>query len=132
MIDGSRAFSPAALVAGGPPVAGAASAPSVDERPLLATLQRSRPHRFENMDADPILLDGQFHTRGAERDHLESANPRSLIFDSPAMFGHRHVARSGSMAKQEAAEPAVIEQAGAALAEAEKDVKGRTENADAP
>ena len=121
MIDGARPFTPASALSAAPAVAAATeSADTVDERPLLATLQRSRPHRFENVNADPLLFDGRFHSRRAERDHLSSANPRSLIFDSPAMFSHRHLARSGTIAEQEAKEQSVIEKAGAALAGAEQ------------
>ena len=51
-------------------------------------------HRFETTLADKPLMQGQFHKRRSERDHARVANPRSLIFDTPSIFSHRHGARS--------------------------------------
>lgn len=50
-------------------------------------------HQLETTRADNPLMQGQFHKRRTERDHARVANPRSLIFDTPSIFSHRHGAR---------------------------------------
>ena len=50
-------------------------------------------HQFETTRSDKPLMQGQFHKRRSERDHARVANPRSLIFDTPSIFSHRHGAR---------------------------------------
>ena len=117
MIDSGAGFTPASLLAGAP--ATAAAVP-MDERPLVATLQRTAPHRFESIADDRAEYDGRFHVRGTERDHMQSANPRSLIFDSPSMFAHRHVKPGSPVAREGSREAPIIEQAAEALAAAEQ------------
>ena len=99
--------------------------PSVDadpaDRPLLASAMMQNVHTIETVDADNLLLDGQFHNKRAERDHMATANPRSLIFDTPAIFSHRHVVRSGKVVQQQAKEKPMVETIAAENGEAGKD-----------
>ena len=91
MIDTGAAFIPASALASLP--SGDGAQVSRDERPLLAGLQAAAQagHRYRPRQADGHLFDGQFHTRDSERDHLVSAQSRSLIFDDPKVFAHTHV-----------------------------------------
>ena len=106
MIDGIGGFAPP------PPVATLLDAPpSADapDRPLLGSAMMQNVHSIETVDADKPLLDGQFHKKRAERDHMSIANPRSLIFDTPSIFSHRHVAPSSKVAQQQAMEKPMVE-----------------------
>ena len=91
MIDGVSGFPPA--------IAALAEAPApserADDRPLLASTAVTNVHRIETVEKDSPAMDGQLHRERAERDHLQSARPRSLIFDSPSIFTHSHVPRQG-------------------------------------
>ena len=84
MIDGG--FTPADMVLGAPP-----SGREAVDRPLLSSTTLQNVHTIESGAADKFLLDGRFHSIRAERDHMSIANPRSLIFDMPSIFSHRHV-----------------------------------------
>ncbi len=87
MLDGIAAYPPTAV----PPDVMAAAVPDESaDRPLLTTLRPPGMHTIETVDADKPLLDGQFHEPLAERDH-GAAHPRSLLFDTPSIFRHRHV-----------------------------------------
>ena len=66
-------------------------------------------HATENIAADKPLVEGRLHNRRAERDHMEVANPRSLIFDNPSIFSHRHIANRSKVANQIAQEKPMIE-----------------------
>ncbi len=106
MIDGIAGFAP--------PVGTLLEAPSsIDakppDRPLLATVLRENEHSIETVDADKFLLDGQFHQKRAEREHISSAKPRSLIFDTPSIFSHRHVARPALVVEQQATEKPMVD-----------------------
>ena len=104
MIDGAgEGFTPADLALGEQPsVTGA-----VTGRMALSSTQMPNIHRIENVDEDKLTLDGQFHRARAERDHLDVANPRSLIFDTPSIFSHSHVVRGKRFSRQEQEKPMV-------------------------
>ena len=106
MIDGIAGFTaPAAMLMDAPPSVDADPA----DRPLLASAMMQNVHTIETVDADNLLLDGQFHNKRAERDHMSTANPRSLIFDTPSIFSHRHVVPTGKVAQQQANEKPMVE-----------------------
>ena len=106
MIDGIAGFAPPVGALLGAP-------PSIDakppERPLLASVMRENEHSIETVDADKFLLDGQFHQKRAEREHISSANPRSLIFDTPSIFSHRHVDPPAQVVEQQATEKPMVD-----------------------
>ena len=102
MIDGAGGFTPAHMALEAPP-----SSEKIEDRPLLSTATMQNVHAIESIHADKLLLDGQFHQTRAERDHMSIANPRSLIFDTPSIFSHRHV--SGKPVGQGADEMPMIE-----------------------
>ena len=106
MIDGAG-FTPADMALAAPPAGDEAL-----DRPLLSSATMQDVHTIETGKADRLLFDGQFHRSSAERDHMSIANPRSLIFDTPSIFRHRHVRPSGG-AKQEKEKPMVEEMAAA-------------------
>ena len=119
MIDGGTGFTPADMVLGTPPSGEEAAV----ARPLLASALKQNVHTIETVDADKLLMDGRFHSRDAERDHMGIANPRSLVFDTPSIFSHRHVARAGkSIGKPEDLKPVVekIATEGKGVSEAQK------------
>lgn len=106
MIDGIAGFAP--------PVGTLLKAPpSIDakppERPLLASLMRENEHSIETIERDKFLLDGQFHQKRSEREHISSAKPRSLIFDTPSIFSHRHVAPPAQVVEQQATEKPMVD-----------------------
>ena len=107
MIDGGAGFTPADMALAAPPAGDEAL-----DRPLLSSATMQDVHTIETGKVDRLLHDGQFHRPGAERDHMSSANPRSLIFDTPSIFNHRHVARSGGT-RQDKEKPMVEEMAAA-------------------
>ena len=84
MIDGG--FTPADMVLGTPP-----SDDEAGDGVLMSSTTMQNVHTIETVDADNFLLDGRFHSIRAERSHMSIANPRSLIFDTPSIFSHRHV-----------------------------------------
>ena len=51
----------------------------------------------------------RFHSRNTERDHLQVAAPRSLIFDTPSIFSHGHVATSSVDEASQTGEKALAE-----------------------
>ncbi len=72
------------------------------DRPLLSTVL-PEIHAVEKIEEDNPLLDGQYHSVDAERDHMTAAEDhsmigrsRSLIFDMPSIFSHDHVSRSNT------------------------------------
>ncbi len=101
VIDGPAARTPAGILA----------APSGKEggKPALTKRQQTEIHAIENIAADKPLVEGRFHNRRTERDHMEVANPRSLIFDNPSIFSHRHIANRSKVANQIAQEKPMIE-----------------------
>lgn len=86
MIDGVAGFTPADMVLGTPP-----SSDEAGDGVLMSSTTMQNVHTIETVDADNLLLDGRFHSIRAERSHMSIANPRSLIFDTPSIFSHRHV-----------------------------------------
>ena len=71
-------------------------------RPLTAfTAPESAPRHGETEVADRLLSQATFHSRVAERDDLLAGRPRSLIFETPAIFTHVEVAPSGAVAAQQ-------------------------------
>lgn len=86
MIDGVAGFTPAGMVLGTPPADDEAG-----NGVLMSSTTMENVHTIETVDADNLLLDGRFHSTRAERSHMLIANPRSLIFDTPSIFSHRHV-----------------------------------------
>ena len=107
MIDGGAGFTPADMALAAPPAGDEAL-----DRPLLSSAIMQDVHTIETGQADRLLFDGQFHRPGAERDHMSIANPRSLIFDTPSIFNHRHVTRSGGNSQKE--EKPMVEEMAAA------------------
>lgn len=104
MIDGAGdGFTPADLALGAPPTGTGAAA----GRMALSSTQMPDIHKIENVDEDRLTLDGQFHKVRSERDHLDVANPRSLIFDTPSIFSHSHVVRGKRFSRQEQEKPMV-------------------------
>ncbi|MCY3764768.1 MAG: protease modulator HflK [Gemmatimonadetes bacterium] len=104
MIDGAGdGFTPADLALGEPPTGTGAAA----GRMALSSTQMPDIHKIENVDEDRLTLDGQFHKVRSERDHLDVANPRSLIFDTPSIFSHSHVVRGKRFSRQEQEKPMV-------------------------
>ncbi|MDE2811192.1 MAG: hypothetical protein OXN90_22465, partial [Gemmatimonadota bacterium] len=86
MIDGVAGFTPADMVLGTP-----LSSDEAGDGVLMSSTTMQNVHTIETVDADNLLLDGRFHSTRAERSHMSIANPRSLIFDTPSIFSHRHV-----------------------------------------
>ena len=123
MIDGGAGFTPADMALGAPP---SAEEEAVD-RPLLSSALAQNVHSIESVDADKHLRDGQFHSTGAERDHMAIANPRSLIFDTPSIFSHRHVARIGKpIGKQADAKPMIEKLAAEGKGDGKSEKKEKT------
>ena len=89
-----------------PTAAGAAPLPA--DKPLVSTAP-ARAHGLENVDQDRGLLDGQFHNPLTERDHPLSANPRSLIFDTLAIFRHGDVTERGEAILRQADTTPMVE-----------------------
>ena len=66
-------------------------------------------HTFETHKADKLLIEGQFHKKRTERDHVRAANPRSLIFDTPSIFSHRHGVRGRGGVNQRTTQTPMVE-----------------------
>ena len=97
MIDGVAGVPPLSMPAAGV-LAAAGGAPS---RPLTAFTAPETAHAMESADVDRFLSLGAWHERTAERDDLMAGRPRSLIFDTPAIFAHGEVLPSGAVAAQQ-------------------------------
>lgn len=97
MIDGISGIPPVAAAMVAPP----APSDEVVDRPLLASTALPNVHRVETVGVDSPVMDGQYHRERAERHHMQSSSPRSLIFDSPSIFTHRHVARQGEITEEQ-------------------------------
>lgn len=92
-------------VAGVPPTAVAAQvplSPATAEKRLPRSTMPPNVHALETVTADKPLIEGRFHRPRAERDHTREANPRSLLFDMPSIFSHRHGVSGGGGVKQQA------------------------------
>ena len=95
MIEGVAAVPPLSMPATIPVAAGASS------RPLTAFTAPETAHAMESADVDRFLSLGAWHARTAERDDLLAGRPRSLIFDTPAIFAHGEVVPTGAVAAQQ-------------------------------
>ena len=84
MMDGVAGVPPTAVAARVPP------SPAAAEKRLPASTMPPNVHALESITADKPLIEGRFHRERAERDHAREANPRSLLFDTPSIFSHRH------------------------------------------
>ncbi len=82
--------------------------PSPADKQLVST-SPARAHGLENVDQDRGLLDGQFHNPRSERDHPPTANPRSLIFDTLAIFRHGDVTERGEAILRQAETTPMVE-----------------------
>lgn len=47
----------------------------------------------DHAEVDRLTMDGRAHDTKSELDHLSTANARSLIFDTSALFKHAHIGR---------------------------------------
>ena len=106
MLDGIAAYPPTALPADAMVAAGPGE---MADRPLLPSLRPPGMHTIETLGADNPLLDGQFHEPLTERDH-GAVHLRSLLFDTPSIFTHRHVVtrRPAAAARPPAEPPSVL------------------------
>lgn len=107
LIDEGTGLTPADL-AFDSPGALATTGPDSLDRPILSTIPPDI-HGYENIDRDGFLIEGRFHSRNTERDHLPVARPRSLIFDTPSIFRHGHVTTSSIDAASQTGEKALAE-----------------------
>lgn len=120
LIDVAAGFTPSQMLLGGPPTDSAAL-----EGRLPSSTVAPGIHALENIGKDKLLLEGQFHRERTERDHQKGANPRSLIFDTPSIFSHRHVRpRRGGVRQQESHKP-MVEVVAEEGAEDNKPAKGK-------
>ena len=87
----------------------AAGAEAGDGRALLASTAPRDLHAGGDVEMDQLTMDGRFHDRSAERDHLTSALPRSLIFDSPSIFAHGHVGDTGPAVERRPAQKPLVD-----------------------
>ena len=104
MIDGAAGFTPAQVALEAPP-----SRVAVVEGRLPSSTALPDVHALETVGKDGPLLDGQFHKEHTERDHAPEVNPRSLIFDSPSIFSHRHLRRGRGVAEQPADQKPMVD-----------------------
>ncbi len=101
--------------AGVPPldlaVASQPGAPEVGgrERTLFASTAPRDLHRARDSELDQLTMDGRFHDRNAERDHMASALPRSLIFDSPSIFAHGHASGTAPAVERRPAQKPLVD-----------------------
>ncbi len=80
-----------------------------EERTLVASTAPRDLHAGGDVELDQLTMDGRFHDRRAERDHLAAAAPRSLIFDSPSIFAHGHVGRTGPAVEERPAQKPLVD-----------------------
>ncbi|MDE0102567.1 MAG: protease modulator HflK [Bryobacterales bacterium] len=77
----------------------------VDARRPLVSTAPAATHGLER--SDKALHDGRFHDRSVERDHMSTASPRSLLFDTLSIFEHREVPPTTPFAAQQTEERAL-------------------------
>ena len=109
MIDSASRSMPihgVAELAGVPSTTG--SIDSMNRRPLFSTVVSEDHHSIETDSYDRFLIEGRYHNTRTERDHATFVTPRSLIFDSPSIFSHNHIARSGPVRDAIRKEPPMI------------------------
>ena len=120
MIDGAAGFTPAQMLLDAPP-----SDSAVLEGRLPSSTAMPDIHALESVGQDKPLLEGQFHKESTERDHSRRVNPRSLIFDTPSIFSHRHVKGRSRVAGQQATQAPMVEVIAEEGAEDNKSGKGK-------
>ncbi len=120
MIDGAAGFTPAQMLLQAPPTDSAAL-----EGRLPGSTVAPDIHTLENIGKDKLLLEGQFHRERTERDHQKGANPRSLIFDTPSIFSHRHIRPRGGIVRQQESQKPMVESMAEEGAEKDKPAKGK-------
>ncbi len=84
MMDGMAGIPPTAVAAHVP------TSPAAAGKRLPTSTMPPNVHALESVTADKPLIEGRFHRDSTERDHVREANPRSLLFDTPSIFSHRH------------------------------------------
>lgn len=100
MIDGAVPVPPVQVALGEPPSSDA----GVAEYRRTASTAMPKIHTKETLDLDRPLISGRFHRKRAERHHVWASNPRSLIFDTPAIFSHSHGAVDAEESKKSMSE----------------------------
>ncbi|MDE0451704.1 MAG: SPFH domain-containing protein [Gammaproteobacteria bacterium] len=105
MIDGVGAPPIGLGVVGAPPAAG----DDGSGRALRASTAPRDLHVGTDGEMDLLTMDGRFHDRRTERDHMGPASPRSLIFDSPSIFAHGHVQRTGPVVERQPEQQPLVE-----------------------
>ena len=78
-------------------------------RALLASTAPRDLHMGTDGEMEQLTMDGRFHDRRTERDHVGAASPRSLIFDSPSIFAHGHVRRTGPVVERQPEQQPLVE-----------------------
>lgn len=104
MIDGAAGFTPAQIALEAP-----SSRVAAAEGRLPSSTALPDVHTLETVGKDRPVLDGQFHKERTERDHATGVNPRSLIFDSPSIFSHRHLKRRPGGVEQPADQKPMVD-----------------------
>ena len=120
MIDGVAGFTPAHASLEAPP-----SDSAVMEGRLPSSTVPPDIHALENVGEDRLLREGQFHRERTERDHQKGANPRSLIFDTPSIFSHRHVGGRRDSGRQQGSQKPMTERIAEEGAGDDKPGKGK-------
>ena len=82
------------------------------ERTLSTSTAVRDLHVNQDVELEQLTMDGRFHNRQAERDHANLSNPRSLIFDSPSIFAHRHVRKDGPVDDTQTTQEPLIKKIG--------------------
>ena len=79
------------------------------DRGLIASTVPQDLHAEVEGEMEELTMDGRFHDRRSERDHMSPASPRSLIFDSPSIFAHDHVQRVGDVVEEQTDQKPLVE-----------------------
>jgi len=103
MMDGMVGVPPTAVAAHVP------TSPAAAGKRLPTSTMPPDVHALESVKADKPLIEGRFHRDSAERDHATEANPRSLLFDTPSIFSHRHGVPGRAGVSQRAALRSMVE-----------------------
>lgn len=92
-------------------VAARPAAPADDggARAMVASTAPRDLHVGSDGEMDQLTMQGRFHDSGAERDHMAIAAPRSLIFDLPSIFAHRHAPSIGAVKSGQPEQQALVE-----------------------
>ena len=104
MVDGAGAL-PVDMTLGSP----ASGRSRTGERVLASSTSPTELNLGRGIEMNQLTMDGRFHDKLAERDHLGVAKLRSLIFDSPSIFAHRDVPRVGPVLEKGAEQRPLVE-----------------------